>query len=600
MQRTTIFPQKYFSIPDLLILMVVGTAIYGVVGMGRAWRAEYNPVTDISLSVGSLLYYTLLSGIRGLVAYLLSLSFTLVVGYAAAKSKQAERIIIPAIDILQSIPVLGFLPGLVLALVALFPHTNTGLELAAILAIFTGQVWNMTFSYYSSLKSVPSDLTEASTVIGLSWWQKLVNVELPFSAVNLAWNSLMSMAGGWFFLNVCEASKIGDHEYRLPGVGAYMAVAITKDDHRAMVYGVLAMVGLIIVMDFVIWRPILSWVQRFRLEEVQGGVGSEPMMQILIRESRIVRWMKLEFRRWRFAAREIVIGDLPPHPPLAPAPGEALAQIPRPQDLDAMKALLDRIERTRHDPVFLRWLERAVGVLVLLGIIFGAWKLLQVLLQVTVSTWVLLLRNTWWTFVRVVLAIVLSTLWAVPAGIWLGTSSKRIQIAQPIIQVLASFPAPMLYPLALGIFFTLHIAFNWGAMLLMMLGVQWYILFNVLAGAMRVPRELKYALELMETPWWLQWRMLYLPSVFPALVTGWVTAAGGAWNASMVAEVASYNGVQLQTAGLGASIMQASEKGDFTTLAASLTVMVFIVILVNRVLWSPIYHLAQTRFRMDA
>jgi NitT/TauT family transport system permease protein len=188
----------------------------------------------------------------------------------------------------------------------------------------------------------------------------------------------------------------------------------------------------------------------------------------------------------------------------------------------------------------------------------------------------------------------------VPVGIWLGTDSRRIQIAQPIIQVMASFPAPMLYPLALGIFFAIGIQFNWGSMLLMMLGVQWYILFNVLAGAMRVPRELKYALELMETPWWLQWRMLYLPSVFPALVTGWVTAAGGAWNASMVAEVASYKGVQLQTAGLGASIMQASDKGDFTTLAASLTVMVFIVILVNRVVWSPIYHLAQTRFRMDA
>ena len=602
MQRTTGLSQKYFSIPDLLIVMVVATAIYGVVGMGRAWRAEYNPVTDISLSVGSLLYYTLLSGIRGLVAYLLSLGFTLVVGYAAAKNKQAEKIIIPAIDILQSIPVLGFLPGLLLTLVALFPRTNTGLELAAILAIFTGQVWNMTFSYYSSLKSVPSDFNEASTVIGLSWWQKLIKVELPFSAVNLAWNSLMSMAGGWFFLNVCEASKIGDHEYRLPGVGAYMAVAISKNNHRAMVLGILAMIGLIVAMDFVIWRPVLSWVQRFRLEEIQGGTVDEPLMQIALRESRIVRWLKLEFRRWRFARREEAAGGPTARRaavPVSSASNTAPDLLPQAIDIIAMRALIDRIERTRHDPVFLRWLERLIGVLLLAGITYGAWRLLGVLLGVSVSTWVVLVRNTWWTFTRVVVAIFLSTLWAVPAGIWLGTNSKRIQVAQPIIQVLASFPAPMLYPLALGLFFALHIHFDWGSMLLMMLGVQWYILFNVLAGAMRVPRELKYALELMETPWWLQWRMLYLPSVFPALVTGWVTAAGGAWNASMVAEVASYQGVQLHTSGLGASIMQSSESGDFQTLAASLFLMVFVVILLNRVLWAPIYHLAQTRFRMD-
>jgi NitT/TauT family transport system permease protein len=606
MQRTTVFPQKYFSLPDLLILLFVGTAIYGLVGMAEQWHADYNPVTDISLSVGSLVYYTLLSGIRGLVAYLFSLMFTLVIGYAAAKSRQAERIIIPMIDILQSIPVLGFLPGLLLGLVAIFPHSNTGLELAAILMIFTGQVWNMTFSYYSSLKSVPSDLNEASTVIGLDWKQRLLKVELPFSAVNLAWNSLMSMAGGWFFLNVCEASKFGEHEYRLPGVGSYMAVAISQNNHKAMALGILAMISLIVAMDFVIWRPILSWVQRFRLEEVQGGVIDEPMMQILIRESRIVRWIKVELRRWRFARREDAVirarsaGGAPSSPddePVVPA----LADLkPQPSDLAAMRGLIDKLSRKRRDPGVLRWTERLVSGAVLCAIVWGAWKLLHILLGVPVTTWVILIRNTWWTLLRVVFAIVLSTLWAVPVGIWLGTHSRRIQIAQPIIQIMASFPAPMLYPLALGIFFTLGIQFDWGSMLLMMLGVQWYILFNVLAGAMRVPRELKYALELMETPRWLQWRMLYLPSVFPALVTGWVTAAGGAWNASMVAEVATYRGAQLHTSGLGASISQASDTGDFQTLAASLTIMVFVVILLNRVVWAPVYRLAQTRFRMDA
>lgn len=600
MLTTRVFPKKFFSIPDLLILLFVGTLIYGLVGMGREWRADYNPVSDISLSAGSLFYYTLLSAVRGMVAYVLSLLFTLTVGYAAAKNRQAERIILPAIDILQSIPVLGFLPGLLMALVALFPNTNMGIELAAIIAIFTGQVWNMAFAYYASLKSVPPDLEDASTVIGLGWWQRLLKVELPFSAVNLAWNSVTSMAGGWFFLTVCEASKIGEHEYRLPGVGAYMAVAIGKSDNQAIVMGIVAMVTLIVVMDFVIWRPVLSWVQRFRLEEVHGGESTEAMMQVVLRESRIVRWLKLEWRRWRFARREEVIA----------ARGEA-AQFQTEVEAESPAALMTlalgqpidwrgHLKRVRRDPVVLRWMERAASVAVLLGIVYGGWLLFKILVVVPVSTWVILIRNTWWTFLRVLLALVLSTIWTVPVGIWLGTSARRVQIAQPIIQVLASFPAPMLYPLALGLFFAVGIHFDWGSMLLMMLGVQWYLLFNVLAGAMRAPRELNYALELMESSRWLKWRMLYLPSVFPALVTGWIAAAGSAWNASMVAEVATYMGTQLETAGLGTSIMRASESGDFQTLAASLALMVFVVVVINRVLWAPLYHLAQTRFRMDA
>jgi NitT/TauT family transport system permease protein len=594
--QKTIFPDKYFSVADVMICLLVGTIIFGLISIGHEWRAEFNPVTDIQLSGGHLAYYTLLSGIRGSVAYLLSLGFTLVVGYAAAKNRQAERFIIPMLDILQSIPVLGFLPGLLLALIALFPHTNTGLELAAILMIFTGQVWNMTFSYYASLKSVPTDLIEAATVIGLNWKQKLLKVELPFSAVNLAWNSLMSMAGGWFFLTVCESSKFGEHEYRLPGVGAYMAVAIAQDNHKAMIMGVVAMVTLIVVMDFLIWRPILSWVQRFRLEEVQGGVASEPLMALVIRESRIVRWIKVEWRRWRFAQRDLPI-PAPPAP--RPAPTEVVHK-PAVVDLAAMNALLESIALKRRDPRVQRWMERLVVAVASVLVIYGAWRLLQVLITVPIATWIMLVRNTFWTLARVMFALALSTLWAVPAGIWLGTHSKRLQIAQPIIQVLASFPAPMLYPLALGLFFFLGINFDWGSMLLMLLGVQWYILFNVLAGSMRVPRELKYALELMETPRWLQWRMLYLPSVFPALVTGWVTAAGGAWNASMVAEVVTFRGQQLHTSGLGATISSATDAGDFKVLAASLTLMVFVVIVLNRVLWAPVYRLAQTRFRMDA
>jgi NitT/TauT family transport system permease protein len=364
-----------------------------------------------------------------------------------------------------------------------------------------------------------------------------------------------------------------------------------------MVQGICAMVGLIWVMDFLIWRPILSWVQRFRLEEIVGGdsqgPASAPWMEIVIRESRIVRFLKVQLRRWRFADREKA-------PVPVGVPPETLpAIVRRPQlEMQRMRRLIGDFAAPRR-PLFSLWLGRAVLAAFTLGLVWGSWQLLQILLAVPPSTWAIILRNTFWTFLRVSLALILGSLWAVPTGIWLGTNARRLRIAQPIIQILASFPAPMLYPLALAIFFKLHISFSWGSMLLMLLGVQWYILFNVLAGALRVPRELLYALDLMETPRWLRWRMLYIPSVFPALVTGWVTAAGGAWNASMVAEVVTYQGHVLRTGGLGATITGATESGDFQVLAASLAVMVTLVILLNRLVWSPIYRLAQTRFRMD-
>jgi NitT/TauT family transport system permease protein len=582
--------QRYASVPDLAILLLVATTIYGVYAISKEWRSEFHPVTEIDLSVWALPYYTLMSGIRGAVAYFISLIFTLVVGYIAANSKQAEKIIIPMLDILQSIPVLGFLPGLLLGLVALFPHTNTGLELAAIIMIFTGQVWNMTFSYYSSLKSVPTDFREASTIIGLNWRQRLRGVELPFSAVNLAWNSLLSMAGGWFFLIPCEAITLGDKEYRLPGIGAYMDVAIKKGDSQAVAMAVIAMVLLIVMMDFVIWRPILSWVQKFRLEEISGISNTEPLMKLWIRESKIVRWVQLYYRD-RIARR---------HARAYRASRSVKKAIQTgPSTLHAVWVTLDFIGRRLFSPRN----SKVIGILGSLGVLglifYGSLKLLGVLREIPVSTWIWLVRDMLWTCLRVIFALTVSTLWAVPVGIWLGTSPKRIKIAQPLIQILASFPAPMLYPLALSVLFGLGISFDWAAMFLMLLGVQWYVLFNVLAGALRIPKELNYALELMETSTWDKWKTLYLPSVFPSLVTGWVTAAGGAWNASVVAEYIFYKGRILKTGGLGASLSVATAEENFTLFAASLTLMIFSVIILNRLVWSKLYDLAQNRFRME-
>lgn len=586
-----IFSRGYFSVPDVVILFLVATLIYGVVAIGNEWRGDFHPVTEIDLSIWSLPYYTILSAVRGTVAYLVSLGFTLIVGYLAAKSRNAERVIIPLLDILQSIPVLGFLPGLSLGLVALFPHTNTGLELAAIIMIFTGQVWNMTFSYYASLKSVPEDFKEASRVIGFNWKQRLQKVELPFSAVNLAWNSLLSMAGGWFFLIPCEAFTLGDKEYRLPGIGAYMDVAIKQQNRGAICSAVVAMVLLIVLMDFTIWRPILSWVQRFRLEDVPGAGLTEPLMQVWIREARILRWTKVGYRallhryhsrRMKALGREVTVNEFV---------RERVPQVHR-----VWVQLMNR----RQSPWISKLVFISIWALICCFVGFGALKLLKVLSRVSPATWWILFRDTFWTFLRVFFALAISTIWALPVGIWIGTSKKRIRLAQPIIQVLASFPAPMLYPLVLGVLFSLGISFDWGAMFLMLLGVQWYVLFNVLAGALRIPQELSYALAFMEASRWDRWRVLYLPSVFPALVTGWVTAAGGAWNASVVAEYLFYRGGILKTAGLGATLSVATANEDFSLFAASLTLMVCVVILLNRVVWSKVYQLAQTRFRMDS
>lgn len=595
MQRA-VFTQKFSSMADLIILMLMATAIYGVVSMGREWQGEFHPVTSISLSFWALPKYALLSAMRGVAAYLISLAFTLVVGYTAAKSKAAEKIIIPILDILQSIPVLGFLPGLVLGLIVVFPNTNTGLELAAVMMIFTGQVWNMTFSFYSSVKSLPTDFHEASTVIGFNWFQKLYRVELPFSAVNLAWNSLMSMAGGWFFLSVCESFPLGDREFRLPGIGSYMSVAIKEGDRTAMLLAVVTMIVLIVTMDFLIWRPILAWVQRFRLEDVPGVAPTEPLMQVVIRESRILRWFKLTIRRielermGRLGSEEHSVT-----PSLAQGSRRSsqkyllvLAQ--------KLKTIFQKIKGSSRMVVILRMILR-LGII---GLIYWSfYGLLKILILVSFQEWVLLLRNTLWTLIRVFLALILGSLWAVPAGIWIGMSERRVRMFQPLIQVLASFPAPMLYPLVLALLFQFHVSFDVGSMILMLLGVQWYVLFNVLAGALRIPRELGDALSLMETSRWDRWRILYLPSVFPSLVTGWVTAAGGAWNASIVAEYLQYHGEVLKAGGLGATISVAAANQDFRTLAASLTVMVLVVIFLNRTVWAKVYRIAQTRYRLD-
>ncbi|WP_306591654.1 ABC transporter permease subunit [Geothrix sp. 21YS21S-4] len=563
------YPIKRRRWVDLLVLLTGCAILYGLVVMGRQWTGVHRPLVEISLSPWALPKYTFFSMMRGLVAYAISLAFTLVYAFWAAKDRRAEKLLIPLLDILQSIPVLGFMPGLVLALVALFPHSNLGLELAAVVMIFTGQAWNMTFSLYHSLKSVPQDMQEAGTVYGFNWWQRFRWIELPYGTTGLVWNSMMSMAGGWFFLMITEAFKLGDKDFRLPGLGSYMSVAVEQGNGRAMVYAILAMVLMIVFLDQVLWRPVVVWAQRFRVEESGQAEPPRSWLLKLIRRSRLIRW--LEVRRAHLTRG-------------------SSRRLQSPQR---------RVER-RMSPRLRggQWLSNLALAILLILSIFAAARLLGFLQTIPGPRWWDLIKAGALTLTRVLVSTVIGTLWAVPAGLAIGLSPRLSRLLQPVVQVAASFPAPMLFPAVIAGLATLGVGLNYGCVLLMLLGTQWYILFNVIAGAMAIPGDLREAATSFRLSRWHRMKALYLPAIFPYLVTGWVTAAGGAWNASIVAEYAEVKGQVLSTWGLGSTVSAAAYHKDLPVLAAGVMLMSTLVVVFNRLVWKPCYKLASTRYSL--
>jgi NitT/TauT family transport system permease protein len=475
---------------------------------------------------------------------------------------------LPVLDILQSIPVLGFLPGFVLGLVHLFPTQNIGLEIASVLMIFTGQVWNMTFSFYSSLKSVPPELTAVARLSRMSWWERFFRLDLSFSATGLLWNSMMSMAGGWFFLMVSEAFVLGEHDFRLPGLGSYMSLAIERGDGRAQLLGVLAMLGMIVFVDQVVWRPLVAWSHKFTDEE--PNTASNSWLWERLRRSQVWR---AGSKSWKFLQR------WPVH--LAASP------------IEPAKAPDSSVVAMR------RWAKRLFLVVLSAGILFGALKYLYLLSALTVGDWFDLLRSTAATFSRVVTAVALASLWTIPVGVVIGRHPRWSHALQPIIQMAASFPAPMIFPVVVGSMLALGIGLKISSVVLLLLGTQWYILFNVIAGSSAIPRELWEVSQLSRFSWWRRWKQLILPAIFPSLLTGWITAMGGAWNASIVAEYMKFRGQILSTTGLGAAISQATERGQFQILAAAVGIMAVTVVGFNRLVWRPLSHRAQTRYTLE-
>ena len=513
--------------------------------------------------------------------------FTLIYGYVAAYNRRAEKIMVPLLDILQSIPVLGFLPGLVLALVAAFPHSNIGLELSCIIMIFTGQAWNMTFSFYHSLRAIPPELRDAARVYRLTAWQRLLQLELPSSAVGLVWNSMMSMAGGWFFLTVCEAFTLSDKDFRLPGLGSYMSVAMARNDRPAMLCGVIAMMTMIVAVDQLFWRPIVAWSQKFKLEETEAASQSGSFVLTVLQRSRLLRW--IDARVWaplvslgrpRIALAAAGPAISPGHPPETGTPDDP----PAPPNGSA-----------RDFRKLIGWL---VGIAALALVAWGAACVVRLMLNLRFHDWLRIIGLATLTFLRVLAAVVIGTIWTVPVGVAMGLSPRLSRVMQPIIQMMASFPAPMLYPLVLIVLRAIGMSINIASVILILMGTQWYVLFNVIAGAMALPQDLREVAVMYRMNRWETWRRLILPGVFPYLVTGWVTAAGGAWNASIVAEYIKLGDHTLIADGLGAAISVATDHGDFAMLAACVLVMCVAVVGINRTVWKRLYTVAEEKFAL--
>jgi NitT/TauT family transport system permease protein len=567
---TSVEPRRTSPWVDVLVIAGALAVVFGGAEVAAEWRQPLREAVTIDLSPWALPKYALFSLARGWIAYAFSLLFALFVASWAYYDLRARRYILPALDVLQSIPVLGFLPGLVLALVNLFPNSNVGLELACVFMIFTGQVWNMAFSYYDSLRAVPPDFRILGKLYGFKWYHRFLKLELPFGAQGLLYNSMVSMAGGWFFLSITEAFKLGDRDFRVPGIGSYMSVAIDHGDVPAQLLGVVAMGVVIIVVDRLVWWPLVQWSRKFKLDDFAGAATEPTAMQRWLARSHAVQAISEFFGR-KFAH-------------FVPAP----QGVPRSLAAEATPAASRGVGRGGY-----YFLLALLGF----GLLWGAVRFFLLLARVHVGDWLEILGDTGLSFLRVLAAVSLGTVWTVPVGVWIGLNPKLSSRLQPLVQFFASFPAPMIYPWVLILVIKVGGSLQWGSVPLIMMGTQWYILFNVAGAASAIPNDIVCCAELLRLSGWRRWRQFIIPAIFPGLVTGWITAAGGAWNATIVSEFVQVGDKLYQATGLGSFISRATNEGNFPKLAAAVSVMAIAVVGINRALWKPLQTIANDRCR---
>ena len=567
--------QPGFTWVDGLVLLSLFGVLWSFMHFGRGMLVAFNPaaVVEADFSTSQIPYYAGRTLLRMWIAFSFSLFFAIALGYVAAKNTLARAVILPALDVLQSVPVLGFLSATVAGFMALFPGSLLGVECAAIFAIFTGQVWNMAFGFYHSMVTVPSDMQEAASTYGLTGWQRFRTVELPAATHSLIWNSMMSFGGGWFFVAQSEAISVMNKDIKLPGLGSYMASAIEKGDNHAALLAVATMLFLILLSDQLIWRPLLVWADKFKIELTESALPPTSWVYNLLRRTYLFTW--LDMKVWQ---------------PLQ----------------DALAQTNGRIElpRKRARPAAVNWPLRVGGVV--LAAVLGYEAIDGVISAIAAMHGTLtagMVAHIVWlgflTLLRVLAMTVLATLIWTPVGVWIGFHPKVARFAQPLAQIGASFPVNMTFPIVVGLFVATHISMNWGSILLIAMGTQWYILFNVIAGAMAIPNEMKEVASVYGLRRWKLWRTLILPAIFPFWVTGACTAAGGAWNASIVAEFATWGDTTLKAEGLGAFIAEVTKSGYTPLIIASIGVMSLFVVVMNKLVWRRLYGYAERRFRLD-
>lgn len=559
-----------FTLGDGLILLGIAALLYAGV------RLAFNAPTviagpDISLSPFTLPWYALLSVGRMTAAYFLALIFSLLYGYAAARNRTARIVLMPLLDVLQSVPILSFLPVVLLSLTAVLPDAFAA-ELAAIVLIFTSQAWNMTFSFYQSMTTVPMELREASAIFRLDPWARFKTLELPFAAIGLLWNSMMSWSGGWFFLMAAEIFHVGMRDFRLPGLGSYLQVAANEGNLPAVMWGLGALVLVIILLDQLVWRPLTAWTDKFKVEMVEGDEPPVSWFLDMLSRAWIVEqfWARVwgPFSEWLDSGLQRRLrGDI-----VAPE-AEIKSQLSRP--------------------------AIAFTVVFVLLALYGAYRTTALLLTLSASAWAQIGIGITATFLRVSVALAIALLWTIPLGVAIGTNRRLATILQPIVQLVAAIPATALFPVLLLALLQAPGGLNIAAVALLLMGTQWYLLFNVIAGAAAIPQDLRYTTDLLRLSRLDRWRTLIMPALFPYLITGAITASGGAWNASIIAEHVEFGGQTHAITGVGALIAQATSAGDYALLLAATLALVVVVVLINRTFWLKLYRLAEERYRME-
>ncbi len=562
---------------DFIIFFIIFAIFFALASIGGDMNTPYEvgETLPITLDPRALPGYGVRTVIRMFIAMFFSLVFALTIGTLAAKYKRAERVIIPAIDILQSVPILGFLSITIVGFIWLFPGSLLGPEFAAIFAIFTSQAWNMMLSVYQSLKTVPDDLREAARMFHLSAWQRFWRLDIPFAMPSLLWNTMMSMSGGWFFLVAAEAISVSNQEIMLPGIGSYIAMAIERANLTAVGYAIAAMLIIILLYDQLLFRPLIKWSEKFKAEQAAYDETSRSWVLSLLRRAHF----------WR------VIGG---------AIGRSIDAI-----INCRWLLTKPTAKPTHIlPPALRVPSKVMNLFwdfIIYAVAIGSFAIFVnfILQNLNFQEVAHVFYLGAITAVRIVVLIIIASLIWVPVGVWVGMRPKVAQIVQPVAQFLAAFPANLLFPLVVLMIVKYSLNIEIWTTPLMILGTQWYILFNVIAGASSLPKDLYHVAENFGLKKWLWWKRLALPAIFPFYITGALTAAGGAWNASIVAEVVCWGDVTLIATGLGAYIHEYTEIGDFPRIALGIGVMCIYVIAFNRLFWQKLYNRAEARYRLN-